>query len=77
MHDSHESTEPALTPVERRILELLTTGLSNSEVADQIGMPVADVRGHVRSILARLGALSKLEALIIAIRRGLIELPRP
>ena len=63
-----------LAPVERRILELLATGLSTRDVADQIGMSVPAVRAQLSSILAKLGALSKLEALIIAIRRGLIDL---
>ena len=71
-----QSPRPAaLEPLERRVLELAASGLSTAEVAGRLGVPVDTARSTLRGILARLGARSKLEALIIAIRHRLIDLP--
>ena len=60
---------------ERQILQALATGISSAEVARGLGVPIGEVRDHVRSAITKLGAGSRLEALIIAIRHGLIEPP--
>ena len=66
---------PALEPLERRVLELAATGLGTTELADHLGMSVETVRGILRAVIDKLGARSKLEALIIAIRHRIIDLP--
>jgi DNA-binding CsgD family transcriptional regulator len=66
---------PALTELEYRVLRLSATGLLTHEVADQLGMDPDEVRRHVTSAMATLGARSKLEAVVLALRWGLIELP--
>jgi two-component system, NarL family, response regulator DevR len=51
-----------LTPRERQILAMMTHGTDNRTVAERLQISYATVRTHVRSILAKLGARSQLEA---------------
>lgn len=62
----------ALTEREREILGLISDGLTNAAIAEQLVVSVNTVRNHVANLLAKLGARSKLEALSIAIREGLL-----
>lgn len=64
----------SLTDREREVLQLLAKGSQNQAVADQLFLSVNTVRKHVQSILSKLGAHSKLEAVAIAVREGVIEL---
>jgi len=64
-----------LTPRELEILELMSEGLSNRAIAGRLFLSVNTVRNHVRNMLAKLDAHSKLEAVAIATRRGLIAPP--
>jgi DNA-binding NarL/FixJ family response regulator len=73
----HRAERPAhdLTSREREILGLIGEGLTNGAIAKRLFISVNTVRNHVQSILAKLDAHSKLEALSIAIRDGLIDPP--
>ena len=73
--DTHGSAQPTLEPLERRVLELLATGQSNRQVAERLDIPVDVARAQFITIMDKLGASSKLEAIIIAIRRGLLVPP--
>ncbi|MGD9704973.1 MAG: response regulator [Ilumatobacteraceae bacterium] len=61
-----------LTRREREILFLIAEGLSNKTIAERLVLSVHTVRTHVQTILAKLGAHSKLEALAVAKRRRLL-----
>lgn len=61
-----------LTERELEVLALLAEGLPNSEIAARLVVSVHTVRNHVANLSAKLGAHSKLEALSIAIRQGLL-----
>jgi DNA-binding NarL/FixJ family response regulator len=63
-----------LTTREKEILELIAEGADNKTIADRLVVSPHTVRTHVQNLLAKLGAHSKLEALTIAARRGLVEL---
>ncbi len=65
----------SLGEVERRVLHLMATGLVTDEVADRLDMHPDDVRRHTARVIVELGARSKLEAVVIALRKGLIGLP--
>lgn len=66
-----------LTDRELEILKELATGRSTAETAATLHISPLTVRSHVKSILAKLGVHSKLEAVTYALLHGLIELPRP
>ncbi len=61
-----------LTEREREVLGLLAEGLSNAAIADKLTVSVHTVRNHIANLSAKLGAHSKLEALSIAVRDGLL-----
>lgn len=68
----------ALTGREREVLGLLADGRSTDEIVERLVLSPHTVRNHIRSVLAKLGAHSRLEAVAIAARAGLIRLaPRP
>jgi DNA-binding NarL/FixJ family response regulator len=62
-----------LTSREREVLTLVAEGLSTSDMAARLVVSTNTVRNHVQSILSKLGAHSKLEALVIATRGNLLE----
>lgn len=51
-------------------------GLSDEEIARELGVSTRMVRLHFANIRARLGASSRIQAVAIALERGLIRLPR-
>ena len=68
-------TQPALTKREEEVLAMLAQGLSNASIAAELDVSVNTVRNHVANLSAKLGAHSKLEAMSIAIQRGLLSGP--
>ena len=74
--DSNNSslTEP-LTPRETAVLLFLADGMGNEEIAKRLFISIHTLRNHIQSIISKLGAHSKLEAVSIAIREGLITAP--
>lgn len=75
LHHQYEQPASDLTTRELEILELIAEGLTNSAIATRLFISVNTVRNHVQSVLAKLGAHSKLEALSVAIRDGIIDPP--
>jgi DNA-binding NarL/FixJ family response regulator len=65
----------ALTPREFEVIQLLAHGRSTGEIVDELVVSIHTVRNHVRNILAKLGARSRVEAVSIAIREGLAHVP--
>ena len=61
-----------LTEREREVLALVAEGLTNAAIAEQLVVSVHTVRNHIANLSAKLGAHSKLEALSIAVREGLL-----
>ena len=68
-----EMTEP-LTPREREVLQMLASGLVNKEIAAKLSISEHTVKFHVASILGKLGAATRTEAVTLGFRRGLILL---
>ncbi|MGH7722262.1 MAG: response regulator [Candidatus Dormibacteria bacterium] len=62
-----------LTARETEVLRLLADGFSNQAIADQLDIRLATVRNHVQSVIEKLHAHSKLEAVAVALRQGLIH----
>ena len=67
---------PDLTQREREVLQAMARGGSNQQIADELTLSRDTVRNHVESILSKLGVNSKLQAVTLAIQRGLVS-PEP
>ena len=65
-----------LTAREREVLNHLAAGRSNREIAIECGITENTVKNHVRSILEKLPARSRIEAVVIGVQQGLTHLPR-
>jgi two-component system, NarL family, response regulator YdfI len=61
-----------LTAREREVLEMLAQGHGNKQIAARLNISEHTVKFHVASILAKLGASTRTEAVSLALRRGLI-----
>ena len=68
-----ELAEP-LTRRESEVLQMLAAGLGNKEIAVQLAISGHTVKFHVASILGKLGAETRTEAVSLGIRRGLVLL---
>lgn len=66
--------ERALTLRELEILEMLAEGLRNQAIGRRLGISAYTVKFHVASILDKLGAAGRTEAVTLGVRRGLISL---
>jgi len=64
----------SLTRRELEVLQMLAAGLSNKEIAARLSISEHTVKFHVASILGKLGAGSRTEAVSLGIRRGLVLL---
>jgi DNA-binding NarL/FixJ family response regulator len=63
-----------LTERERQVVQLLTEGLSNKLIADRLGISDHTAKFHVNGVMMKLGASTRTEAVVEAMRRGLIHL---
>ena len=58
----------ALSPQERRILELLADGMTNRQIADQLYLAEKTVKNYVSNLLAKMGMSRRTEAAVYAVR---------
>jgi DNA-binding CsgD family transcriptional regulator len=65
--------EADLTPRQKQVLHLLARGGSTEQIAAELHLSTETVRNHVRHVLKGLGAHSRLEAVVVARRQGLIS----
>lgn len=70
--DDDPNAEP-LTPREQQILELLSQGLANKQIARTLTISEHTVKFHISSLYAKLGASNRTEAISRGARRGLIS----
>ena len=63
-----------MTIREVEILDMLAEGLGNRAIARRLGISAYTVKFHVASVLGKLGAATRTEAVTLALRRGLISL---
>jgi len=61
-----------LTERELEVLRLMSGGLSNREIADELHVTAATVKNHVASILAKLAVENRVQAAVYAARAGLV-----
>jgi DNA-binding NarL/FixJ family response regulator len=60
----------ALSPREREILELLTEGLGNAQIAERLSLSEKTVRNHVSNLFDKLGVWTRAQAIVLARDRG-------
>ena len=70
----HEPLAEQLTPRESEVLRLLANGLGNKDIAVKLSISEHTIKFHIHSILGKLGAASRTEAVTRGLRSGLIEL---
>lgn len=68
-----EGIAARLTPRELDVLRALARGASDKEIAQELVVSTETVRTHMVNILGKLGASSRLQALVLAIRYGLVQ----
>jgi DNA-binding NarL/FixJ family response regulator len=74
--EEHEAQQAIarLTPREREILQALAEGLDSHGIAERLYISLRTERNHMTSILAKLGAHSRLQALVFALRHGVVSI---
>jgi len=65
---------PELSPRQKEILHSITRGLTNKDIACQLGITINGVKDHVNLILAKIGAANRAEAVAIALRKHLLKI---
>ena len=73
LHDE-PAAATALSPRELEVLQRLANARSVGEISEEMHLSVHTVRNHVKQVLAKLGARSQLEAVVIAARRGFVAI---
>lgn len=70
-HEVPASDSPGeLTPREQQVLEMMAEGLANKEISGRLAISTHTVKFHISSILGKLGAASRTEAVSIGVRSG-------
>jgi DNA-binding NarL/FixJ family response regulator len=69
-----DETAATLTRREREVLDMLARGLSNKQIAQRLVVAENTIKFHVASILAKLDATTRTQAVTIGVRRGWVML---
>ncbi len=75
--EKEELPAPVLTARELEVLKLVARGMSNRDVADQLYISENTVKNHVRNILEKLHLHSRMEAVMYAVRKRLLDPHHP
>ncbi len=73
MGDGGMPSQATLTKTEIKVMDLLGKGLSNKELAKELGCSVKTIKNHLNSAFHKLGVSSRTEAVVKAIEKGLIS----
>lgn len=65
-----------LTPRQHQILQCMSEGKTNAEIAHQLGIAHDMVKNHAHAIFRCLGASSRTQAVVIGLHRGLVSIDR-
>jgi DNA-binding NarL/FixJ family response regulator len=63
-----------ITPHEGKVLRALAEGLDSEGIAERLGTTVEEERAHTAALLVKVGARSRLQALVVAARLGVVEI---
>ncbi|HEU4327299.1 MAG TPA: LuxR C-terminal-related transcriptional regulator [Roseiflexaceae bacterium] len=68
------TADPQISEREREILRLVATGATNQQIAQQLNISINTVKVHLRNIFGKIGAASRTEATMYAVRSGIVAL---
>ena len=71
---AEDPPEPELTARQAEILKSVTLGLTNRDIANQLGICPTVVKEHLNAIFNKLGAANRAEAIAIALRKHLLKI---
>jgi len=71
---AEHATDDALSVREIEVLRLVSGGNANKEIASRLSITEETVKGHIKNILAKLGANDRTHAVTIGLKRGIIDL---
>ncbi len=71
---AEHADDDALSPREIQVLRQVAHGNANREIAEILNVTEGTVKAHMKSITAKLGAKDRTHAVLLAIRRGILEL---
>lgn len=74
---AHGGAAGTLSARERQVLELTAEALSNGQIASRLSLTEATVKRHLRNVFAKLGAVSRIDAVNKAAAAGLIQTAKP
>jgi PAS domain S-box-containing protein len=74
--NDERQTLAELTAREREILQALADGLDTQRIADRLQISIHTARNHINNILAKLRVHSQLQALVLALRYEIVEIPK-
>jgi DNA-binding NarL/FixJ family response regulator len=72
VEDAQAQDTAKLTAREQEVLALMGEGLDPSAIAERLVLSVYTARGHVKNVMMKLGAHTQLEAVVLAIKSGLL-----
>ena len=70
----YDSAPDSLTATEIKVMALLGKGKSNKEIAAELKLVEGTVKLHVTSILSKLGVADRTQAIVTAIKRGIVQI---
>jgi two-component system, NarL family, response regulator len=65
---------PELSEREQAVLRLMAQGMSNAEIATGLSIGESTVKSHINRLLSKLGVSDRTQAVIVAVKRGLVSL---
>lgn len=71
---SSHPDDPGLSAREHEVLRLMARGMTNQQIAHELWLSEATVKTHVSRVLHKLGASARAQAVLEAVRRGLVPL---
>jgi DNA-binding NarL/FixJ family response regulator len=66
---------PELSKREREVLQLMAAGISNLEIGEALTITEGTVKSHINNILSKLNVNDRTQAVITALKRGIVSLP--
>lgn len=66
---------PELSKRESEVLQLMTAGMSNLEIGQTLSITEGTVKSHINNILSKLNVSDRTQAVIAALKRGIVRLP--